>query len=49
MPLVDIARKICDDVISTDDAILATSVMDMKGNILASQSKQTFREGSLPL
>jgi hypothetical protein len=44
MPLVDIARKICDDVISTDDAILATSVMDMKGNILASQSKQTFRD-----
>src|SRR5919198_3763941 len=44
MPLVDIARKICDDVISTDDAILATSVIDMKGNILASQFKQTFRD-----
>ena len=44
MSLVDIAKKISDDVISIDDAILATSVMDMQGNILASQYKQVFRD-----
>jgi hypothetical protein len=41
---MDIAKKISDDVISIDEAILATSVMDMQGNILASQFKQTFRD-----
>jgi hypothetical protein len=30
MPLVDIAKKISEDVTSIDDAILAISVMDMK-------------------
>jgi hypothetical protein len=44
MPLLDIANKISNDVISIDDAILAISVMDMKGNILASQVKQAFRD-----
>ena len=44
MPLVDIAKKISDDVISIDDAILAISVMDMKGNILASQFKRIFKD-----
>jgi hypothetical protein len=44
MPLLDIAKKISNDVISIDDAILAISVMDMKGNILASQFKQAFRD-----
>jgi hypothetical protein len=44
MPLIDIAKKISDDVISIDDAVIATSVMDMAGNILASQIKQAFRD-----
>jgi hypothetical protein len=44
MPLMDIAKKISNDVISIDDAILAISVMDMKGNILASQFKQAFKD-----
>jgi len=44
MPLVDIAKKISDDVTSIDDAILAISVMDMKGNILASQFKRIFKD-----
>jgi hypothetical protein len=44
MPLIDIAKKISDDVISIDDAVIATSVMDMTGNILASQIKQAFRD-----
>jgi hypothetical protein len=37
MSLVDVANKIPSDILSIDDAILAISVMDMKGNILASQ------------
>jgi hypothetical protein len=44
MPLVDIAKKISEDVTSIDDAILAISVMDMKGNILASQFKRIFTD-----
>jgi hypothetical protein len=44
MPLIDIAKKISDDVISIDDAVIATSVMGMTGNILASQIKQAFRD-----
>jgi hypothetical protein len=44
MSLVGIANKISNDIISIDDAIIAISVMDMKGNILASQFKQAFKE-----
>jgi hypothetical protein len=44
MSLVDIANKISNDMLSTDDAILAIFVTDMKGTILASQFKQTFKE-----
>ena len=44
MPLVGIANKISNDIISTDEAIIAVSVMDTKGNILASQFKQAFKE-----
>ena len=44
MSLIDIAKKISDDVISIDESILATSVMDMQGKMLASQFKQIFRD-----
>jgi hypothetical protein len=33
-----------DDILSTNDEILAISVMDMKGNILAAKSKESFKQ-----
>ena len=38
------AQKISDDLLSADDSILAISIMDIKGNILAAKSKQSFKE-----
>jgi hypothetical protein len=37
MSIIGIANKISNDIISTEDAILAISIMNMKGSILASQ------------
>ena len=44
MSLLNIAKRISNDVISVDDAILAISIMDMQGNILASQFKPAFKD-----
>jgi hypothetical protein len=38
------AERIADDVLSTNDEILAISIMDMKGNVLAAKSKEAFNE-----
>jgi hypothetical protein len=38
------AERILDDVLSTNDGILAISVMDIGGNLLAAKSKESFKE-----
>ena len=41
------AQRISDYILSAaadDDGILAISIMDIKGNILATKSKQSFKE-----
>jgi hypothetical protein len=38
------AERIADDVLSTYEEILGISIMDMRGNILAANSTETFRE-----
>jgi hypothetical protein len=38
------AQRILDTILSADDGILALSIMDIKGNILAAKSKQSFKE-----
>jgi hypothetical protein len=38
------AQTVSDDILSTNDGILAISVMDMRGNILATKSKESFKE-----
>src|SRR5215207_11094326 len=38
------AERISDDILSTNDEILAISIMDMRGNILAAKSKESFKE-----
>ena len=38
------AERIADDILSTNDDILAISIIDKKGNILAAKSKQSFKE-----
>src|SRR5919112_1696655 len=37
------AERIADDVLSSNDEILALSLIDMKGNILAAKSKESFK------
>ena len=46
MPLDNtaVAQRISDNILSADDGILAISIMDIKGNILAARSKQSFKE-----
>jgi hypothetical protein len=46
MPLDNtaVAQRISDNILSTDDGILAISIMDIKGNILAAKSRQSFKE-----
>jgi hypothetical protein len=46
MPLDNtaVAQRISDNILSTDNGILAISIMDIKGNILAAKSKQSFKE-----
>lgn len=38
------AERIVEEVLSTYDEILGISIMDMRGNILAANSKEAFRE-----
>jgi hypothetical protein len=38
------AERISDDILSTNEEILAISIMDMRGNVLASKSKEYFRQ-----
>jgi hypothetical protein len=38
------AEKISDDILSTNEEILALSIMDMRGNILAAKSKDSFKK-----
>jgi hypothetical protein len=38
------AERIADEVLSSNDEILAISIIDMKGNILAAKSKEPFKK-----
>ena len=38
------AKRIVDDILLTSNEILAISVIDKKGNILAAKSKESFKE-----
>ena len=38
------AERISEDILSTNDEILSISIMDMRGNILATKSKESFRQ-----
>jgi hypothetical protein len=38
------AERIVNDFLSINDKILAISIIDMKGNILAAKSKESFKE-----
>ena len=38
------AKRIVDDILLTSDEILAISVIDKKGDILAAKSKESFKE-----
>jgi hypothetical protein len=38
------AERIADEVLSSNDEILAISIIDMKGNILAAKSKEFFKK-----
>jgi hypothetical protein len=38
------AERISDDILSTNEEILSISIMDMRGNVLASKSKEYFRQ-----
>jgi hypothetical protein len=39
-----VAQRIAYDILSTNDEILAISIMDMRGNILAAISKESFKQ-----
>jgi hypothetical protein len=38
------AERIANDILSTNDEILAISIIDKKGNILAAKSKEAFKK-----
>ena len=38
------AERISDEILSTNDEIPAISIMDMRGNILAAKSKESFKK-----
>ena len=38
------AETISDDILSSNDEIVGISIMDMRGNILAANSKEPFKE-----
>jgi hypothetical protein len=42
----NIAEIIVDNILSTNDEILAALIIDMKGNILATKSKESFKKAS---
>ena len=39
-----VAQRVSDNILSLYDWILAVSIMDMRGNILAAKSKQSFKD-----
>src|SRR5918995_852297 len=39
-----VGQRIAYDILSTNDEILAISIMDIRGNILAAKSKESFKE-----
>ena len=39
-----VAQRIVYDILSTNDGILAISIIDKKGNVLAAISKESFKE-----
>ena len=39
-----VAQRIAYDILSMNDEILSVSIMDMRGNILATKSKEYFRQ-----
>src|ERR671919_235099 len=39
-----VAQRVSDDILSANDEILAISIMDMRGNILAAKSKESFKQ-----
>jgi hypothetical protein len=38
------AEKISDDILSANEEILAISIMDISGNVLAAKSKESFKQ-----
>src|SRR5215208_4282991 len=38
------AERVSDEILSTNDEIPAISIMDMRGNILAAKSKESFKK-----
>jgi hypothetical protein len=40
----DVAEVLVNNILSRNDEILSTSIIDMKGNILAAKSKEDFKE-----
>jgi hypothetical protein len=39
-----VAKVVVDNILSSNDEILSISIIDMKGNILATKSKEYFKE-----
>jgi hypothetical protein len=39
-----VAKVVVDNIVSSNDEILSISIIDMKGNILATKSKEYFKE-----
>ncbi len=39
-----IAEKISDDILSSNEEMLAVSIMDISGNVLAAKSKESFKQ-----
>ena len=39
-----IAEKISDEILSSNEEILAISIMDISGNVLAAKSKESFKQ-----
>ena len=39
-----VAEKISDEILSSNEEILAISIMDISGNVLAAKSKESFKQ-----
>src|SRR5919201_5919867 len=39
-----VAEKVSDDILSSNEEILAISIMDISGNVLAAKSKESFKQ-----